>query len=154
MSRFRGICIASFALGILTPIAAVVFIISRTPDTQELIDIAPTQTVTVPAVDIDLFDVEYDMYGRYALGEDIIRCQVVNSQNNSHKCSVYLIQDGLEVTERAELMPSNRILSLKINGTEWQEVGEYPMTLVYEIETDNGNTTIECPYTLQVNKER
>lgn len=28
------------------------------------------------------------------------------------------------------------------------------MTLVYEIETENGNTTIECPYTLQVNKER
>lgn len=154
MSRFRGIYIASFALGVLTPIAAVLFLISQVPDTQEVIDNTPAQTIVVPAADVDIFNVEYDMYGRYTLGEDIIGCQVVNNQHNSHNCVVYLVEDGLEITERAELMPSNRILSFKLNSTYWQETGEYPMTLVYEIETENGNTTIECPYTLQVNKER
>ena len=45
MSRFRGIYIASFALGVLTPIAAVLFLISQVPDTQEVIDNTPTQTI-------------------------------------------------------------------------------------------------------------
>ena len=84
MSRFRGIYIASFALGVLTPIAAVLFLISQVPDTQEVIDNTPTQTIVVPAADVDIFNVEYDMYGRYTLGEDIIGCQVVNNQHNSH----------------------------------------------------------------------
>lgn len=151
MSRRSGFILAFIGLGIVMPSLVVsAFGVNKLSEVVE--ETTTTVEETVPS-EISTFTVDYEQYGNMTIGDTFIRCSVVNNQLNDFPCDVYLIDKdtGEQITETEHLMPAG---SLTVWNTEWSKdtVGKYEMTLVYDVITDAGNSVIECPYTVLVNK--
>lgn len=153
MNRFRGLQVASFIVGVVAPIIIVCNAISYLRDAKEIQETVEVQTIEIPASTVEMFYVDYDEYGSYTLGDEFIKCTIVNNVLNSLDCTVYLKDAESVITERVDLTPSRRVLVMK---TTWSTeiIGEYPVTLVYEVQTDDGLSTIECPFKILANKAR
>ena len=149
MDKFAGIKLASFIVGITLPIGIVTAAwmhITKVP--------IPVETETVieykPSV-VDTFVVDYDQYGSMYVGETIVRCEIVNNSMNTMPCNVYLADiNGVQITETEHLLVTGRASVLNIVWDK-TEPGEYPVSLVYEVETETGKSIVTCPYIILLN---
>lgn len=149
MHKFDGLKLASFIVGIIVPIGATIFLLNKTVAMKT--PAAPAETVGIVASTVDTFAVDYDMYGSMYIGENLIRCEVMNNAGNSVACKVYLVdENNVRITDEEELRPSYHVSVL---DTTWSAdvAGEYVVTLIYEIETNGGTSIIRCPYTILLN---
>jgi len=149
MDKFAGIKLASFLLGVVSPIVVVTVAWLHTIE-------APIPVETETAVEyepstVDTFVVDYDQYGSMYVGETLVRCEIVNNSMNTTPCDVYLVdENGMQITEKEHLLVTGRVGVLNV---QWDktEPGEYPVNLVYEIETEAGKSVITCPYIILLN---
>ena len=149
MNKLAGIKLASFLVGVISPIVIVTAAwlhMTKAP--------IPVETETVaeyePSV-VDTFVVDYDQYGSMYVGETIVRCEIVNNSMNTTPCNVYLVDEsGTQITDKEHLLVSGRASVLNIT---WEKTkpGEYPVSLVYEIETEAGESIVTCPYIILLN---
>ena len=141
MDKFAGIKLASFVLGIVAPVV--------------IVTVAWTHIIKVPipveTSIVDTFVVDYDQYGSMYVGETIVRCEIVNNSINTTPCDVYLAnENGVRITDTEHLLVTGRASVLNI---VWDKIepGEYPVNLVYEVETETGKSIVTCPYIILLN---
>lgn len=149
MDKFAGIKLASFVLGIVAPVVIVTAVWSHVTKAP-----IPIETETVieyrPSV-VDTFVVDYDQYGSMYVGETIVRCEIVNNSMNTTPCDVYLAnENGVRITDTEHLLVTGRASALDIVWDK-TEPGEYPVNLVYEVETETGKSIVTCPYIILLN---
>lgn len=149
MDKFAGIKLASFIVGVLLPIVVVTgawLHVTKAPipvETETVIEYEPSM--------VDTFVVDYDQYGNMYVGETIVRCEIVNNSMNTMPCNVYLVDDnGIHITETEHLLVTGRASVLDIVWDK-TEPGEYPVSLVYEVETETGKSIVTCPYIILLN---
>lgn len=152
MNRNTGFVVAFFALGLITPILIVSLVLLKyvKHDVEKEVTVI---TREVEPSSVGVFSVDYDQYGNMNVGESLLKCNITNNVSNTYQCDVYIRDDdtGNAITTKEHLNPAG---SVGILDTSWSsnEVGKYNMTLVYEVSTDAGVSTVECPYTILVNK--
>ena len=151
MSRESGFTVAFFGLGVLTPVLICSFVLRKvvtTPDTTET-------TVAVKELaqsSIDTFDLDYDQYGNYTIGSNVIKCSVANSATNQYKASVYLqAENGEKISDVQTISPGGTVSMMDIYQ-QYDTVGKYDVDLIYEVLTSYGSSYIKCPYIILVNK--
>lgn len=151
MRKFSGLSFTTFILGIIVPIIVVIFIL------DSIFDVKPsTITPTSPTVElecsyVDLFCVNFDMYGKYTIGSDMLIVDITNDMSNMFNCDVWIEDmDGNRLTDVETLSPSEKRLTTKINTT-YNIPGKYDCKLVYSVDVINDKSRIECPYVILVN---
>lgn len=149
MHKFDGLKLASLIVGIIVPVAATFFLLNNTFESKAPVE--PVKQVEIVPSIVDIFVVDYDMYGSMYIGENLIRCEIMNNAGNSAECKVYLVdENNVRITDEERLRPSYHISVL---DTTWSAdtAGEYEVTLIYEVETSEGTSVIRCPYTILLN---
>lgn len=150
MRKFSGLCFASFVVGVCIPICIVVFMLDK------LFSSVPEETVQTTAKElacsyVDLFCVNYNMYGKYTIGSDMLVVDITNDLTNDFDCEVWLEDvDGNRLTSVEKLSPSDKRLTMDITTT-WEVPGKYPCKLMYNVNVINDTSVIECPYVILVN---
>lgn len=149
MHKFDGLKLASFILGVGVPLVVIVFMLQRNVSTSSYTTVVETKEVA--ASYIDTFAVDYDMYGSMFVGESFIRCTIANNSSNTEKCIVYLANEsGDKISSEKELLPAS---SISVMDMMWSNdtLGEHKVKLIYEVETKEGKSLIQCPYVILLN---
>ena len=152
MSKFNGLKLTSFILGVCLPLGVCCYLISVVLNLKPDVVIVPTEEPIVLAESyVDIFSVDYDMYGKYELGNDKIVGEVYNNSSNTYDCNVWLEDsDNAVITDVVELKPSERSIVFMSNRV-WKETGKYDVKLVYEVLIGIYSARIECSYVVLVN---
>lgn len=152
MSKFNGLKLTSFILGVCLPLGVCCYLISVVLNTKPDVVIIPTEEPVVLAESyVDIFSVDYDMYGKYELGNDKIVGEVYNNSSNAYDCRIWLEDsNNVVITDVVELRPSSKSIVFTSNHV-WEEAGKYDVKLVYEVLIGTQSSRIECPYVVLVN---
>lgn len=151
MSRESGFAVAFFGLGVLTPVLICSFVLTKVVASPDIVE--PTVVVKeIEPSSIETFNLDYEQYGNYTIGNNVLRCTVKNSATNQYQSKVYLQTiDGEKISDEQVISPGGTVSMIDIYQ-QYDTVGKYSVDLVYEVLTAYGTSYIKCPYVILVNK--
>lgn len=150
MGKYTGIAIASLTAGIILPVMFTGVFVSKMVEKKPIVEETQEVIQVEPSV-VETFIVDYEQFGNMRIGDEFIRGTITNSTTNTKDCIVYLEDmSGNPVSERIGLKVSQSASIIKTTWTE-DTKGKYDIKLIYEINTGNSVSKIECPYTILLN---